>query len=231
MFPNKDFNSIISLDYDSYKMRAPDIVRIEQLRKQIHFKNYKLKFFVSNVNHHYSSYDLIQKHNKEIRRTIRKIYKYDIKMIFFIERCMNGSYHRHILIEDLPDYRWKNPRGRIKNWIDPIDYFKYIYDDNEDLPDSNKIQLLDRAIRILPFISNGKRALDIRPIHNLDKLLGYCTKQFEIHHPSYEVIDPASSDIDLGFYLHNKQVGDQWHPRYCEDDRSYRSMNPPPRPI
>ena len=52
---------------------------------------------------------------------------------------------------------------------------------------------------MLPFISNGKKALDIRPIHNLDKLLAYCTKQFEIHHPSYKVIDSASSDIDLVF--------------------------------
>ena len=99
------------------------------------------------------------------------------------------------------------------------------------ISDLSKINLLDRLIRMLPFVSKGKKALDIRPIHNLDKLLGYCTKQFEVHRPSYEVIDPASSDIDVGFYLHNKQIGDQWHPRFYEDDRSYRSMNPPPRPI
>ena len=229
MFPNKDSNLIIPTDYDSYEMTVLDQMRIEQLKKQIKFNGYKFKFFISNNNHYYSSYGLVQKHNKEIRRTIRKFYKYDIKMIFFIERGENGSYHRHFLVEDLPEFHWEHQRGRIKNWLDPTDFFYCL--SGEGLPDSSKINLLDRVIRMLPFISNGNKALDIRPIHNLDKLLAYCTKQFEIHHPSYDVIDSAASDIDPGFYLHNKQIGDQWHPRFCEDDRSYRSMNPPPRPI
>ena len=207
MLPNKDSSQIIPTDYDSYEMTVLDQMRIEQLKKQIKFNGYKFKFFISNNNHYYSSYDLVQKHNKEIRRSIRKFYKYDIKMIFFIERSENGSYHRHFLVEDLPDYRWEHQRGRIKNWLDPIDYFNCL--SGEGLPDSSKIDLLNRVIRNLTFISNGKKALDIRPIHNLDKLLAYCTKQFEVHHPSHEVIDSASTerDIDLGFiFTTNRSV-------------------------
>ena len=67
------------------------------------------------------------------------------------------------------------------------------------------MELLNRVIRLLPFIPNGKSGVDIRSIHNLEKLTGYCTKQFEWHRPSYEVIDPVSSDVDVSHYLHYKQ--------------------------
>ena len=216
-------------DYDSYEMNKLDHMRTKELRKQIKNKDYQFKFFITNVNHYYCSYDLLQKQNKEIRRTIRKFYKLNLKMIFFNERCMDGKYHRHILIEDATDLRWRYPSKRMNNFLNANERVHCLA--GSGISDSSKINLLDRVIRILPFVSNGKKALDIRPIHNLDKLLAYCTKQFEIHHPSYDVIDSAASDIDPDFYLHNKQIGNQWHPRFCEDDRSYRSMNPPPRPI
>lgn len=205
-------------DYDSYEMNKLDLIRIEPLKKQIRLKNHCFKFFISNVYHHYCSYDLVQKHNREIRRTIRSFFKDDIKMIFFIERCMNGSFHRHILIEDAAAHRWEYPSSsRMKNFLDPLDYFSCL--SGMGLSDLKKIDLLDRVIRLLPFISNGKKALDIRPIHNHDKLLAYCTKQFEWVLPSYEIIDPASSDIDMEFFIQYKQVGDQWVSRY-EDQSS-----------
>lgn len=209
-------------DYDSYEMNKLDLIRIEPLKKQIRLKNHCFKFFISNVYHHYCSYDLVQKHNREIRRTIRSFFKDDIKMIFFIERCMTGSFHRHILIEDAAAHRWEYPSSsRMKNFLDPLDYFSCL--SGMGLSDLKKIDLLDRVIRLLPFISNGKKALDIRPIHNHDKLLAYCTKQFEWVLPSYEIIDPASSDVDMEFFIQYKQVGDQWVGRY-EEPSSYSQL-------
>ena len=96
-------------DYDSYEMNKLDHMRTKELRKQIKNKDYQFKFFITNVNHYYCSYDLLQKQNREIRRTIRKFYKLDLKMIFFIERGENG----HITVTSLlktSDFRWEHLR-------------------------------------------------------------------------------------------------------------------------
>jgi hypothetical protein len=82
------------------------------------------------------------------------------------------------------------------------------------ITDQQKMELLTKVIRQLPFIPNGRKALDIRPIYNLEKLIAYCSKQFEWVLPSYQVIDPTSSDIDITPFLNQKQNGLQWQTRY-----------------
>lgn len=199
----------IHQDYDSYELSNVDEARIKPLMKQIVSNGYQFEYFVSTVYHHYCSYDLIQRHNRELKRSIRKFYKDDIKMIFFIEQHKSGSYHRHVLIEDACERRWKDPSSKMQN---------FLKDSTEDYvacmvgsPSKDcKVDLLKRCIRRMNFISNGKKSVDVRPIFNLKKLLGYCTKQCEWFHPSYEVIDPVSSDIDISFYLHHKQYGTEW---------------------
>ena len=102
-------------------------------------------------------------------------------MIFFIEKCReHNGYHRHILLEDTSETRWINPTDRM---------LKFLTEDSEgssewvsgSIPsDERKMTLLKKVIGLLPFIPNGKSGLDIRPIHNLEKLTSYCTKQFGI---------------------------------------------------
>ena len=95
---------------------------------------------------------------------------------------------------------------------DPESYFACTV--GNGITTQQKMELLNRVIRLLPFIPNGKSGVDIRTIHNLEKLTGYCTKQFEWHRPSYEVIDPVSSDVDVSHYLHYKQDGTEWKTRH-----------------
>ena len=66
----------------------------------------------------------------------------------------------------------------------------------------------------MPFIPNGRSGLDIRSIHNHEKLTAYCTKQFEIVKPAYEIIDPVSSDIDINYLLKYTQDGTHWTTRH-----------------
>ena len=43
--------------------------------------------------------------------------------------------------------------------------------------------------KIVESVPNGNDGFDIRPIHNVEKLIGYCTKQIKTEEQSYEVID------------------------------------------
>ena len=113
-------------DYDSYVMNALDKTRIEPLLEQVKLNDLSFKFFISSVYWADASYDVVQRHNKEIRRTIRSFLKEDIRMWFFIEKHFESNgFHRHILLEDASLSRWKRPSSRMKKFLmqDPESYF------------------------------------------------------------------------------------------------------------
>ena len=99
---------------DEYELNVLDHCRIKPLIKQISLNDISPKFFLSSVYPKRTSYEIVQRHNKEIRRTIRKFFKSDIKMIFFLEKHLDPDtdnflgFHRHVLIEDAPEDRWNN---------------------------------------------------------------------------------------------------------------------------
>jgi len=201
-------------DYDSYTLNPLDTTRIQPLLKQVSLNDIDFKFFISSIYHHYASYDLVQKHNREIRRSIRKFFKDDIRFWFFIERHdeeespLHGSYHRHILMTDVSQERWMNPSSRMKN---------FGCTEGTMPTTQQKIDLVKKVMHHLSFIPNGGDAVDVRHIFNTEKLLAYVSKQFEKHHPSHEVIDSASSDcIDMSHFIHYKQNGINWTNRFTE---------------
>ena len=207
--------SIMNSDYDTYELNPLDTTRIQPLLQQIRLKDLCFEFFISTVYWSDTDYETVQRHNREFRRTIRSFFKDDIRFIFFIEKHKeSNSWHRHVLMEDVSSDRWRHPSNRMKNFLmeDPESYFACTV--GNGITTQQKMELLNRVIRLLPFIPNGKSGVDIRSIHNLEKLTGYCTKQFEWHRPSYEVIDPVSSDVDVSHYLHYKQDGTEWKTRY-----------------
>jgi len=222
--------STMNQDYDSYELNQLDITRIQPLMKEIKSKNLSFKFFISSVYWSPTPYEVVQRHNREIRRTIRNFFKEDIRMWFFIEKHKeSNSWHRHILMEDAPTDKWKHPTTRMRNFLmeDPEDYFASTI--GTGITSQQKMELLNRVFRMLPFIPNGKSGLDIRPIHNLEKLTAYCSKQFELELPSYEVLDPASSDIDPKHLIHYKQDGTSWKTRHeAIPPRPHRALQTAP---
>ena len=64
-----------------------------------------------------------------------------------------------------------------------------------EVSDLHKIELLKRVCRLCNQTPNGNLGLDIRPIHNTEKLLGYCTKQMKSLDNCADVIDFANSDL------------------------------------
>ena len=213
-------------DYDSYELNPLDKTRIEPLLEQVKLNDLSFKFFISGVYWADASYDVVQKHNKEIRRTIRSFFKEDIRMWFFIEKHREGNrFHRHILLEDASLSRWKRPSSRMKKFLmqDPESYFACTL--GNGLTDLQKMELLRKVFHLLNFIPNGRSGLDIRPIHNLEKLAAYCSKQFEYVKPAFEILDPVSSDMDIRYLLNHKQDGTRWKTRYeAIPPRSYKHL-------
>lgn len=206
--------SMMNQDYDSYELNPLDNTRIQPLLKQIKLNDLCFRFFISSVYWAPTPYEVVQKHNREIRRTIRSFFKENIRMWFFIEKHKeSNSWHRHILMEDAPTDKWKNPSSRMRNFLmkDPEIYFASTI--GTGITNQQKMEFLNRVLRVLPIIPNGNSGLDIRPIHNLEKLTAYCSKQFEMELPSYEVLDPSSSDIDPKHLIHYKQNGTSWKTR------------------
>lgn len=219
-------SSMKGQDYDSYELNPLDTTRIQPLMKEIKLKNLCFEFFISSVYWSPTPYEVVQRHNREIRRTIRSFFKENIRMWFFIEKHKeSNSWHRHILMEDASTDRWKHPTMRMRNFLmnDLEVYFATTI--GTGLNSEQKMELLNRVFRLMPFIPNSRSGLDIRSIHNLEKLTAYCTKQFEVVRPAYEVLDPVSSDIDINYLLKHKQDGTHWSSR-CEKEplRSNNSL-------
>ena len=193
-------------DYDSYVLTNHDKNRIRSLKDTIRNNDINFKFFITIspykfIADNHSGRTFISDCNKFLRTKIRKFYKSDIKTWFFTEKYVDpnsknfGGLHRHILIEDAPLYRWENPSNSMLNFLEkfaPEAIFSAKF--GEEVSDLHKIELLKRVCRLCDQTPNGNLGLDIRPIHNTEKLLGYCTKQIKSLDNCSEVIDFANSD-------------------------------------
>lgn len=212
--------NVIDQDKILYKH---DEIRIEPLITQIRKKDLKFRFFMTLV---YPipifDYNRVLEDNKRLIRKLRTFYKTDLKIWIFNEKHEKdkeskfyNSYHRHLLIEDLTD--WERLARSLDKFIlkyEPKIYFEIL---SNDAPyEESKIKLLERGTKLCKRqISNGKDGIKTEAIYNLNGVLNYCTKQFEKHHPSYEVIDPSSTDIeDLYLFLKEyRQNGLEWKSR------------------
>ena len=138
--------SIMNQDYDSYELNPLDTTRIQPLIKEIKSKNLCFKFFISSVYWSSTPYVVVQRHNREIRRTIRSFYKENIRMWFFIEKHKeSNSWHRHILMEDASKDRWEYPTTRMRNFLieGPEVYFASTI--GSGITSQQKMELLKRV--------------------------------------------------------------------------------------
>ena len=194
-------------DYDSYELTNNDKNRIKPLKDTVRDNDITFKFFITISPYNFipnnaSGRAYISQENKYLKTKIRKFYKSDIKGWFFTEKYVDpnsknfGGLHRHILIEDAPLYRWQNPTNSMMNFLEnfaPEAIFSAKF--GEEVSDLHKIELLKRVCRLCNQTPNGNLGLDIRPIHNTEKLLGYCTKQIKSLDNCAEIIDFANSDL------------------------------------
>ncbi len=178
------------------------------LNNQIRLLEIEFKYFCT-ITWRYkeTKMDRVHSRHKALRRSIRNFYGEPVKCWFFNEihtlpdhpHC--GGYHTHLLLEDCSPNRWKNPSKRMERFLqdkDPEALFTAL---SGGIPtDTQKIALLKRVLRLHPLVPNGVLGVDVKPIHDLQGLIGrggYCLKQIGPDRSLADVIDFTASDMDL----------------------------------
>ena len=204
----------LNKDYDSYVLSSTDKNRISPLIKEL--QDLSFKYFITIPYYHKEiEQEKVVQDNKRLRFAIRNIYKSNIRMWFFIEKHTKetennyGGFHRHILIEDVATEDWNNlPDSLEKVILDVAPDALFAINFSNEPTEEQKIKILKRVCRFCKSVPNGNDGLDIRPIHNVEKLIGYCTKQVKSEEQSYEVIDNDNSDLDNQVLAHSSHDND-----------------------
>jgi hypothetical protein len=187
-----------------YQLNEYDLRRVRPLLKEINHQDIKFQYFLT-LDYWYKMDDIsrVLDDNTHLYKSIRSFYKSDIKMFFFTEKHLNpsaknyGGFHRHILIEDAPEKRWKSPTKQLKRWLGEMtntevsQYAEYF---SEGAFTPLRMSLLKRVVKGLHHSTpNGSLGLKLVPIHNLSGLLSYCTKQNKNNVPYEYVLDTLNS--------------------------------------
>ena len=196
---------ITEFNNTGYVLTKEDKDRIKLLKDEIDSNGIKFKYFLT-VDYYFKMTDtsrLIQD-NHHLYTLIRSFYKSDIRMFFFNEKHLKnpssknyGGFHRHILIEDAPEHRWKNPTKQLSHWLkcltsDEVQKFHEYFVVDAFLP--LKLGLMRKVVRRLHRSTpTGEKGMRLLPVNNIDGLLSYCTKQRKGNIPHDYVIDTSNS--------------------------------------
>lgn len=177
----------------------------DTLNKLIEDCSIEFKYFVT-IPYRFKQTDLrqVSSDNKGLRRTIRDFYQYPIRTWFFNEVHTDpdsrhfGGFHRHLLVEDCPPERWRTPSRRMERFLSEHDAEALFTALSGGIPtDTQKIALLKRVLRLHPSVPNGTLGVVVKPITELNGVLGYCLKQAGRDLSIADVIDLTASDMDL----------------------------------
>ena len=177
----------------------------DTLNKLIEDCSIEFRYFVT-IPYRFKQTDLrqVSSDNKGLRRTIRDFYQYPIRTWFFNEVHSDpasrhyGGFHRHLLVEDIPPERWKTPSKRMERFLSEHDAEALFTALSGGIPtDNQKIALLKRVLRLHPSVPNGTLGVVVKPITELNGVLGYCLKQMGKDLSIADVVDLTASDMDL----------------------------------
>ena len=170
--------SKINQDYDSYVLTNEDRNRIQPLINVLRTHRISFKYFIT-----ISPYNFIPDNdkgrrycsieNKFLKTKIKRFYKSPIKFLFFTEKYVDpeskhfGGLHRHFLMEEIPEGRWKYPTNSMINFLEKF------------APE---------------VIFSQKFGEVISQLHKEEQLIGYCTKQMKSKDDFDVVMDIENSD-------------------------------------
>ena len=196
-----------------YKLTEYDKIRIQPFKNVIESNLIKFRFF-GTINFWFKmdDYERLIGDTRHLKRCLQKTFKCGIQRFHFNEKHLNpqgnlyGGFHRHWLMEDIPDSIWLNPNRQMGNLMlefdEKYDSCMYFSSLSGVVPsDELKMKFINKVIRGFHHsCPNGYAGLDVRCIYNLDGILSYCTKQNTHNIPNDYVIDTAnSSHLDNDF--------------------------------
>lgn len=194
-----------------------DQVRIEPLIKEIRNEKIEFKYWITLVYpRRTTNYNKVLSDNTILDSELTRFFGSEVKSLYAIEKhtsndgAHSSGYHRHILIEE-PNFNTKNVLDYLLHH-DPEALFEFKL--CCELNESSKLKIIEHVLRSSRTTCNSRKGVQAALIQsNFKRVLAYMTKQFEVYHPSYEVIDPTNSDIDCSFLLKYKQDGLQYQTR------------------
>ena len=180
---------------------------VETLQEQINKNDLRFYWYIT-LEYHYKNTDLrkVRSDNERLRHVIRKFFRSDIRMWFFNEIHRNsekikGGFHRHILMESIPEDCWKTRSNQMDKFLlelDPSIIFGINFGDTPTV--TQQTDLLNKVIRgFNKSIPNGQDAVDIQPLTaekgGITGVLEYNTKDnWKYGERIEEVIDWENSD-------------------------------------
>ena len=198
-----------------YVLNVYDYKRIQPLQERIKEQSIEFKYFITLD--YYERIEDISKvliDNRHLKKIIRGFFKSDIRMFFFNEKHLGdptskfyGSFHRHILVEGIPEQAWQSPTNQMERFmleLDPEMVFASKFGSQPS--EENKMELLKKVVKGLHHkkVPNGAKGKKYLNITNVDGLLSYCTKQNHKNVPYEYVIDTMnSSGLDNEWYRRN----------------------------
>ena len=188
----------LSDSLSSFKpLRPYQLLRIQPLLDQIHSQGMDLKYFLTHTYPYENKYwKKTVSNNSRIKEILRKFAKYDLKVLFFIEKHKEGKrrgcYHVHALMEDPYKYASMKPSRIVRSVLNQT-YLEFVSKDCDF-----KDRLIRNAlVKHVQAVADYEDSIRILPIQELDQRDSYCTKQFWTGgmEPS-DVVDFKNSDID-----------------------------------
>lgn len=187
---------------ECYQLTLHDKQRIQPLKDLIESEGFNFKYFIT-MDYWFLMSDISRaiKDNTHRMKKLRTVFKSSIRTFMFNEKHLNpskknyGGFHHHDLIEGIPDKKWLDPTNAMQEFminISPELVFKCMF---KSIPGQNEqITVIEKVIRDLhKSCPNGEIGLKVKPIHNLEGLLSYCTKQNKNNIPYEYVIDSKNS--------------------------------------
>jgi hypothetical protein len=196
-----------------YVLNEYDYRRIKPLKQIVDNSALEFKYFIT-LDYFRKTDDIasVLKDNEHFRKELRRFFKSDIRMFFFNEKHLKdpsskfyGSFHRHILMEAVPEKTWKEPTSRMKTFMLELDPEMLFACQWSAPSEKSKVALVKKVVKgFNKTIPNGSKGMCIEQINYLDGLLSYCTKQNKNNVPHEYVIDTMNSDgLDNLWYRHN----------------------------
>ena len=198
-----DTKTITEYNTLGYKLNIDDLHRIKLLQDTIESNGIEFKYFLTLLYwFKMDDIDRVVEDNRHLKKVIQSFCNDEVKMLFFTEKHLDpdspffGGFHRHILLEDIPESKWKKPSSQMKRWMNEVtekEIKKYHHlSDVRFIPP--RMALIHKVVKGLHHSTpNGFKGLKLLPVNNVDGLLSYCTKQNRNNIPHEYVIDTKNS--------------------------------------
>ena len=199
-----DTKTITEYNTLEYKLNNDDLHRIKLLQDAIDSNGIEFKYFLT-LDYYFKMdrIDRVIEDNRHLKKVIQSFCNDEVKMFFFTEKHLKnsnsnvyGGFHRHILLEDIPEIKWKKPTSQMKKWMNELTAkeIKRYYDLSDVIYIPTRMALIHKVVKQLHHSTpNGFLGLKMLPIHNVNGLLSYCTKQNRQNVPNEYVIDTKNS--------------------------------------